>query len=157
MQALAGIVDKSNGPFYAKVMALVLRLMEVEEAAVRDEVVKACPALMAKGDVRAIRTLLQAAHAHAPGTRQAALQVLPRVSALDNPDVMSAVLLRMRDSDWAVRREAACACRVLASAMDERVMTGLSFLLEDPEAHVREAAKQSLAALRKAERDAMLA
>ena len=41
--------------------------------------------------------------------------------------------------------------------MDERVMTGLSFLLEDPEAHVREAAKQSLAALRKAERDAMLA
>ena len=79
------------------------------------------------------------------------------MSAQDDPDVMSAVLLRMRDSDWAVRREAACACRVLASAMDERVMTGLSLLLEDPEAYVREAAKQSLAALRKAERDAMLA
>ena len=151
VSALAAITDKTNYPFYTKVMCIAFGMLEHgdSEQAVRDSVVRVCSSLVLRGDQHVLALLFRAAHSQLPAARQAAVEMMRHVCHERHPHTHSLLLFLLKDSDWGVRRMAALASALLASPSDERIMQGLLLVLEDEEPYVREAAKLALSNLRR--------
>jgi len=147
LHALEHVLERDD----ACAVAYVMDGLCDEDATVREAAVKVIKAgkVVTTEAGRALTLLLNLTQHALPATRQAALCALPTLCPRGSRKlVMPLLVMRLQDSDWAVRREAAICVGILGDRLDDRVVQVLQGLVDDEEAYVQKAAEEALTKLR---------
>lgn len=103
---------------------MVMQQMCDQDAGVREVAVATIKSgrILSKANPASLSAVLQHVQHVYPATRQAALNALPFVCPEQNKSVISAIVVGLEDTDWAVRREAANCASLLGDRLDDRLM-----------------------------------
>ena len=103
---------------------MVMQHMCDRDAGVREVAVATIKSgsILSKGNGASLSAVLQHVQHVYPATRQAALSALPYVCSEKDQSVISAIVVGLEDTDWAVRREAAICASLLGDRLNDRLV-----------------------------------